>query len=42
VNFTSADHMDIPTTLIPSPHEQDEAQRGQQYKMHVRQLLLVF
>ncbi|KAJ6309428.1 hypothetical protein OIU77_015227 [Salix suchowensis] len=36
VNFTSADHMDIPTTLIPSPNEQDEAQRGQQYKMHVR------
>ncbi|KAG6765480.1 hypothetical protein POTOM_029523 [Populus tomentosa] len=28
VNFTSADHMDIPTTLIPSPHKQDEAQRG--------------
>ncbi|KAJ6322589.1 hypothetical protein OIU77_012433 [Salix suchowensis] len=27
VNFTSADHMDIPTTLIPSPNEQDEAQR---------------
>ncbi|KAJ6309415.1 hypothetical protein OIU77_015214 [Salix suchowensis] len=27
VNFTSADHMDIPTTPIPSPNEQDEAQR---------------
>ncbi|CAK7325907.1 unnamed protein product [Dovyalis caffra] len=28
VNFTSVDHMEIPTTLIPSPPRQDEAQRG--------------
>ncbi|KAL9402326.1 hypothetical protein Peur_006175 [Populus x canadensis] len=34
VNFTSADHMDIPTTLIPSPHEQDEAQRAEENQDH--------
>ncbi|KAJ6901222.1 hypothetical protein NC651_019082 [Populus alba x Populus x berolinensis] len=34
VNFTSADHMDIPTTLIPSPHKQDEAQRAEENQDH--------
>ncbi|KAJ6350405.1 hypothetical protein OIU78_006553 [Salix suchowensis] len=34
VNFTSADHMDIPTTLIPSPNEQGEAQRAEENQDH--------
>ncbi|KAJ6429296.1 hypothetical protein OIU84_020849 [Salix udensis] len=34
VNFTSADHMDIPTTLIPSPNEQDGAQRAEENQDH--------
>ncbi|KAF9676961.1 hypothetical protein SADUNF_Sadunf08G0057700 [Salix dunnii] len=34
VNFTSADHMDIPTTLKPSPNEQDEAQRAEENQDH--------